>query len=114
MYGRPAFIRSDNGPEFLAEAVKSYLKEKGTETRFIDPGAPWQNSHVESFNGKLRDELLDRELFTTLLEAKVLVEQYRKNYNEHRPHSALGYLAPSAFAAAYTREVNQEPALALT
>ena len=113
-HGRPAFIRSDNGPEFVAETVENYLKDQGTETRFIDPGAPWQNSHVESTVGKLRDELLDRELFTTLLEAKVLAEQYRTNYNEHRPHSALGYETPTAFAATYTRKVNQEPALALT
>ena len=113
-YGRPTFIRSDNGPEFVAEAVAEYLKEHGTKTRFIDPGAPWQNSHVESTGGKLRDELLDRELFTTLLEARVLAEQYRKNYNEHRPHSALGYETPSAFAATHTREVNQESALILT
>lgn len=114
LHGRPAFIRSDNGPEFIAEAVSDYLEEQGTETRFIDPGAPWQNSHVESFNGKLRDELLDRELFTTLLEAKALVEQYRKNYNEHRPHSALGYKSPSAFAATYPQQINHEPALVLT
>lgn len=116
--GEPGHMRSDNGPEFVAEAVRTYLKEQGAKTRYIDPGAPWQNPYVESFNGKLRDELLRRELFGNLLEAKVLSGQYRRHYNHERPHSALGYQTPAAFAAAYdsnqTNRINPEPTPALT
>lgn len=112
--GEPQHVRSDNGPEFIARAVKQYLKERGAKTRYIDPGAPWQNPYVESFNGKLRDEFLDRELFGNLLEAQVLAEQYRQRYNQSRPHSALDYQTPAAFAATYTENANPKPALALT
>jgi transposase InsO family protein len=97
--GTPRFIRSDNGPEFIAETVKAWLKESGSETLYIEPGSPWQNAYVESFNGKLEDELLNREQFQTLKEAKVLVEDYRLGYNHRRPHSSLNYQTPAAFAA---------------
>jgi transposase InsO family protein len=98
--GAPGFIRSDNGPEFIAEAVREYLAKIGAETLFIAPGSPWENAYSETFNSRLGDELLKREVFTSLTEAKVLVEQYRRSYNEERPHSALEYRTPAAFAAA--------------
>jgi len=91
----PEHIRSDNGPEFAAEAVRSWLVRLGVRTLFIEPGSPWENGYCESFIGKLRDELLEREIFDTLLEAKVLVERWRRHYNRFRPHSALGYRAPA-------------------
>lgn len=97
--GAPKFIRSDNGPEFVADAVKRWLATSGAQTLYIEPGSPWENAYVESFNGKLEDELLDREQFQTLKEAKVLVEDYRVDYNGHRPHSSLDYMTPAAFAA---------------
>jgi len=93
--GLPAHIRSDNGPEFAARAVREWLTKVGVKTLFIEPGSPWENGYVESFNGKMRDELLNREMFTTLLEAKVLVEQWRREYNQIRPHSSLNYLPPA-------------------
>ena len=102
--GIPEHIRSDNGPEFTAKAVRRWLNRLGVKTLFIEPGSPWENGYIESFNGKLRDELLDREIFTTLEEAKVLIEQWRRNYNQVRPHSALGYQppAPEAILTAVT------------
>lgn len=112
--GRPAHLRSDNGPEFVAEALRTYLAGEAVETRYIEPGAPWQNGYVESFNATFRDELLDRELFTTVLEAEVLSEQYRRKYNTYRPHSALDYLTPAEFAAQCTKDHSPEPVLALT
>jgi putative transposase len=93
--GLPEHIRSDNGPEFTARAVRGWLGRLGVKTLFIQPGSPWENGYIESFNGKLRDELLNREVFTTLLEAKVLIEQWRKQYNQVRPHSSLGYRPPA-------------------
>ena len=93
--GIPEHIRSDNGPEFTTKAVRRWLNRLGVKTLFIEPGSPWENGYIESFNGKLRDELLDREIFTTLEEAKVLIEQWRRNYNQVRPHSALGYQPPA-------------------
>jgi putative transposase len=93
--GIPEHIRSDNGPEFTAKAVRGCLNRLRVKTLFIEPGSPWENGYIESFNGKLRDELLDREIFTTLEEAKVLIEQWRRNYNQVRPHSALGYQPPA-------------------
>ena len=93
--GVPDHIRSDNGPEFTSRKIRKWLAGLGVKTRFIEPGSPWENGYVESFNGKLRDELLDREIFTTLLEAKVLLENYRRDYNEFRPHSAVGYRPPA-------------------
>jgi putative transposase len=99
VHGEPEYIRSDNGPEFIATAVKEWLAASGVQTLYIEPGSPWENTYVESFNGKLEDELLGRELFTSLTEAKVLIEQYRLEYNHERPHSSLGYQTPAEFAA---------------
>ena len=93
--GAPAYLRSDNGPEFIATAVREWLGKVGVSTLYIEPGSPWENGYGESFNGKLRDELLAREVFDTLLEAKVLVERWRRHYNMIRPHSALGYRPPA-------------------
>ena len=90
----PEHIRSDNGPEFTAKAVRGWLSRLGVTTLFIEPGSPWENGYIESFNGKLRDELINREVFTTLLEAKILIERWRQEYNQVRPHSALGYRPP--------------------
>jgi len=94
-HGPPDHIRSDNGPEFAAKAVRTWLSQVGVKTLFIEPGSPWENGYNESFNGKLRDELLDREIFCTLQEAKVLIERWRRHYNTVRPHSALGYRPPA-------------------
>ena len=93
--GVPAHIRSDNGPEFVAKAVKGWVAGVGARTAYIAPGSPWENGYVESFNGKLRDELLDCEVFNTLREAQVLIEQWRQHFNTVRPHSALGYRPPA-------------------
>jgi len=93
--GVPDYVRSDNGPEFTAKCVRQWLERVEVKTLFIEPGSPWENGYVESFNGKLRDELLDREVFDTLLEAKVLIERWRQAYNTVRPHSSLGYRAPA-------------------
>ena len=93
--GIPEHIRSDNGSEFTATAVRNWLKRLGVKTLYIEPGSPWENGYIESFNGKLRDELLNREVFDTLLEAKVLVGRWRREYNHIRPHSALGYRPPA-------------------
>ncbi len=86
---------SDNGPEFTAKPVRRWLKDLGVTTLFIEPGSPWESGYIESFNGKLRDELLNREVFTTLTEAKILIEEWRKEYNQVRPHSALNYRPPA-------------------
>jgi transposase InsO family protein len=93
--GVPEHIRSDNGPEFTAQVVRDWLGRVGVKTLFIEPGSPWENGYVESFNGKLRDELLNGEIFYTLREAKVLIERWRRHYNTVRPHSALGYQPPA-------------------
>jgi putative transposase len=98
--GVPDHIRSDNGSEFTAKVVRSWLERLGVKTLFIEPGSPWENGYVESFNGKLRDELLNREVFYTLLEARVLIEDWRRQYNQVRPHSALGYRPPAPEAIA--------------
>jgi len=97
--GAPGHLRSDNGPEFIATAVKDWLATAGVETLYIEPGSPWENPYSESFNSRLRDEVLDREVFMSLLEARVLLEAYRKEYNTRRPHSSLGYRTPAVFAA---------------
>ena len=91
----PEHVRSDNGPEFTAKAVRDWLNRLDVKTLFIELGSPWENGYIESFNGKLRDELLNREIFTTLLEAKVLIENWRREYNQFRPHSSLGYRPPA-------------------
>jgi putative transposase len=104
MRGIPEHIRSDNGPEFTARAVRKWLNRLGVKTLFIESGSPWENGYIESFNGKMRDEFLSREIFTTLQEAKILIEQWRREYNQVRPHSALGYKppAPEVILAAIT------------
>ena len=93
--GIPEYIRSDNGPEFTAKAMRDWLNRLGVKPLFIELGSPRENGYIESFNGKLRDELLNRELFMTLLEAQVLIESWRKEYNHVRPHSSLGYRPPA-------------------
>ena len=93
--GTPEYIRSDNGPEFTAKLVREWLAGIGVSTLFIEPGSPWENGYVESFIGKFRDELLNREIFDTLLEAKVVIENWRREYNQFRPHSSLGYRPPA-------------------
>jgi putative transposase len=94
VHGAPRYLRSDNGPEFLAYAVQDWLREAQIETAYIQPGKPWQNGLNESFNGRLRDECLNAEWFANRTEAAVLIEQFRRRYNEHRPHSSLGYRTP--------------------
>ena len=97
-YGRPRHLRSDNGPEFIAYAIQDWLKEQEVKTIYIKPGSPWENGHIESFHDKLRDECLNRELFGSLLEAQIILEQWRNEYNDERPHSSLGYLTPVEYA----------------
>jgi putative transposase len=98
----PRYIRCDNGPELTANALRDWCRFNQAGTSYIEPGSPWQNPYVESFGGRLRDELLAVEAFTTLLEARVLVEDWRIEYNTVRPHSALGFLTPSDYAKAWT------------
>ncbi|MEL6244373.1 MAG: integrase core domain-containing protein, partial [Pseudomonadota bacterium] len=93
--GVPDHIRSDNGPEFAAHAVREWIAAVGAKTLFIEPGSPWENGYNESFNGRLRDEFLNVELFNDLREAKVLIERWRKHYNTIRPHTSLGYQPPA-------------------
>ena len=96
--GIPEHIRSDNGSEFTAKAVRSWLKRLGAKTLFIEPGSPWQNGHVESFHNRLRDECLNQEWFLSLTEARIIIESWRKKYNRIHPHSNLGMLSPNMFA----------------
>jgi transposase InsO family protein len=98
--GVPEHIRSDNGSEFTAHAVREWLAKIGVQTLYIEPGSPWENGYIESFNGRLQDELLKREVFYTLKEARVLIERWRWHYNHVRPHSSLGYQAPAPAARA--------------
>ncbi len=100
--GAPIHVRCDNGPELTAHALRDWCRFSTTETVFIEPGAPWQNPFVESFNGRVRDELLNVEQFSCLAEARVLVADWREDYNHHRPHSALAMKAPATFAASWT------------
>ncbi len=102
--GAPEYIRSDNGPEFIAAALKRWLAACGVGTLYIDPGSPWENAYSETFISRMRDELLNREVFANLKEAQVLTGDYRDHYNHRRPHGALGYLTPAEFAA---REAEQ-------
>ena len=97
--GAPKYIRSDNGPEFIADSIKKWLQRKDVETLYIELGSPWENGYIESFNGRLRDEILNRDVFYSVKEAKVLVEDWWLEYNNHRPHSGLGYMTPAGFAA---------------
>ena len=93
--GVPAFIRSDNGPEFVAQAVRDWIAAVGAKTAYIVPGSPWENGYCESFNARFRDELLNGEIFYSLKEAQIIIEEWRKHYNTKRPHSALGYRSPA-------------------
>ncbi len=93
--GVPTFIRSDNGPEFVAETVRNWIKAVGAKTAYIKLGSPWENGYCESFNARFRDELLNGEVFYTLKEAQIIIEQWRKHYNTKRPHSALDYRPPA-------------------
>ncbi len=109
-YGAPAYLRSDNGPEFIAESVQSWLAIRGTKTRYIDPASPWQNAFGESFNDKLRQECLNLEVFETLEEAKVVIARWRREYNGERPHSSLGYRTPKEFRANWEKEFSSSRA----
>jgi len=97
VHGRPRYLRSDNGPEFVAAAILRWLQEAAIDTALIDPGKPWQNATDESFNGKLRDECLSPQWFRNRVEARVSIEQWRRHYNHVRPHSSLAYLTPTEF-----------------
>jgi putative transposase len=99
--GAPAYVRSDNGPEFVALAVKEWLQGCGVQTHYIDPGSPWQNAYGESFNDKFRDECLNQEVFGSVTEARVITRRWRQYYNEARPHSSLGYRTPAEFRTAW-------------
>jgi putative transposase len=107
----PVFLRSDNGSEFTAETVQSWLADKKVGPAFIPPGQPWKNGFIESFHDKFRDECLQREWFSSLLDAQVVIADWRLHYNTQRPHSSLGYKTPTAFAAQYTTQF--QPALTL-
>jgi putative transposase len=104
VHGAPAFLRCDNGPELTSHALRDWCRQSGAATAFIEPGSPWQNPFVESFHARVRDELLNVELFACLAEAKVVVEDWREDYNHRRAHSALGRQTPAAFAAAWTAD----------
>jgi len=110
IHGAPKFIRSDNGPEFIATALRNSFKEHGIRTHYIEPGSPWQNPFIESFNARLRDEVLNQELFGSVTEAKILIERWRQEYNTEHPHSSLGYLSPDEYAAT----LNHQSASGLT
>tara|TARA_B100000809_G_scaffold52071_1_gene47323 strand:+ start:338 stop:1264 length:927 start_codon:yes stop_codon:yes gene_type:complete len=101
MHGTPKHIRSDNGPEFIAKALRNWLSERGTQAVYIEPGRPWQNPYIESFHDKLRDECLNMELFTDGHQAQQVIEHWRKEYNEQRSHSSLNYMTPGDFADQY-------------
>ena len=103
--GAPENVRSDNGPEFVSEAVKEWAGKAAIRINYIEPGSPWENGHVESFHGKFRDGCLNREVFGNLLEAQVLVEEWRREYNEKRPHSSLGYQTPREFARQFNSKL---------
>lgn len=109
--GVPKHIRSDNGPEFIAQAVRKFLAAAGVETLYIEPGSPWQNGYAESFNSRLRSELLDAEVFETVAEAQSLSAAWKNEYNHRRPHSSLGYQTPAAFATGCAASAPAAPAL---
>jgi len=106
--GAPEHIRSDNGSEFTANVIRTWLDQKGSDTIYITPGSPWENPFIESFNGSLRDECLNMELFISLNEAREIVENWRRDYNDLRPHSSLGYKTPSEFAQTWRDENGSE------
>ena len=93
--GAPTLIRSDNGPEFVAQSIRDLIAAVGTKTAYIEPGSPWENGYCESFNGRFRDELLNGEIFYSLREAQIIIEEWRRHDNTRRPHSALGYRPPA-------------------
>jgi putative transposase len=99
LHGRPSYLRSDNGPEFVAKRVKEWLRQSGVQTTYIEPGKPWQNGTNESFNGKFRDECLNMQWFRNRAEARVVIEGWRRHYNEERPHSSLNYQTPAQVRA---------------
>ena len=109
--GIPGHIRSDNGPEFIAKAVQDWIAAVGAKTAYITPGSPWENGFIESFNARLRDELLDGEIFYSLAEAKIVIESWRRNYNTVRPHGSLGYKppAPEVFVPAMVARATAQP-----
>jgi len=107
--GIPEHIRSDNGPEFVAQELRQWLGKLGTGTLYIEPGSPWENGYCESFNGKLRDECLNGEIFYSLKEAQVVIEQWREEYNTRRPHSALGYRPPAPGAYSPASKLDSQP-----
>ncbi len=107
--GAPGYVRSDNGPEFIAQAVQRWLKQRHIQTAYIEPGSPWQNAYGESFNGRLRDECLNMEWFRNLQEAQVVIARWRRQYNEDRPHSSLAYQTPQAFRHAYEAQARNQP-----
>lgn len=108
-HGAPAFLRSDNGPEFIAWAVRGWLAKQQTTTLYIDPGCPWQNGYGERFNGTVRDACLNMYAFSSVAEARVQLEGYRRQYNEERPHSSLGYRTPAEFKDDWLRSQSQSP-----
>jgi len=105
-WGAPAFIRSDNGSEFIAQIIQDWCHTAGVQTLYIEPGSPWQNGFIESFHSRFRDECLNQEIFFSIAETRVVVEDYRRLYNEERPHSSLGYKTPDEFA----RSLKDQPA----
>ena len=107
--GAPAFMRSDHGPEFIARVIQDGCQRAGVQTAYVDPGSPWQNGWIESFHSRFREECLNRELFFSLAEARVVVEDYRRFYNGDRPHSSLGYKTPDEFAQAVKQEAAKIP-----
>jgi len=107
--GAPEHIRSDNGPEFIAKAIRSWMSSAGVTTLYIEPGSPWENGYAESFNSKVRDELLNVEEFTSLLEARVLGREWRRAYDHERPHSSLGYMTPAEFSQVCPRASSAKP-----
>lgn len=107
LYGTPTCIKSDNGPEFVAKRVQTWLKDQHVNVHYIDPGSPWQNGHCESFNGVFRDGCLDRWAFYSVAEARRVVDQWREEYNTIRPHGAINMLTPQAFAAMHRQAVKQ-------
>ena len=106
--GIPAYIRSNNGPEFIAEALRDWIRAVGAKTAYIEPGSPWENGYCESFNGRMRDELLNGEIFYSLSVAQIIIERSRNHYNTKQPHSALGYRPPAPEA---TITVDQRPVM---
>ena len=109
LHGPPQFLRSDNGPEFIAVAVRGWLAQQQTRTLYIDPGCPWQNAYGERFNGTVRDECLNLYAFSSVAEARVQLERYRREYNEERPHQSLGYLTPEEFKQQWLHKQSQHP-----